>query len=168
MLIRRKANMIRQFQEKDLQTVVQINRCCLPENYPDSFFLYIFNSFPEGFLVVEKDDKIIGYIMTRIEYGKSNYSKFRLVKKGHIISVAILPLYQKQGYGKQLLIKALIEMKKKDANECFLEVRRSNEIAHLLYESLNFNVIKELKKYYTDNESADLMCIIIPDFTNSS
>lgn len=155
--------MIRQFQDEDLQSVVHINRACLPENYPESFFRYIFNSFPEGFLVVEIENEIIGYIMTRIEYGKSNYSKFRLVKKGHIISLAVLPEYQKQGYGKKLLNNALIEMKKKEANECFLEVRKSNDIAHLLYQSLNFEKIKELKKYYADNESADLMSIVIPD-----
>ena len=55
---------IRPFKPADLSRVVRINQVCLPENYPESFFLLIYSSFPEGFLVAESSD-IDGYTDAR-------------------------------------------------------------------------------------------------------
>ena len=152
---------IRQFSPySDLQTVTKINRTTLPENYPDSFYLLIFSSFPDGFFVAEDASKhIVAYTMNRIETGLSNFSRLRRVKKGHVISIAVLPQARRRGLGLKLMQLALSEMKKMDASECYLEVRCSNNPAIDLYEGMGFQIIKTLKKYYSDNESAYLMAI---------
>lgn len=152
--------LLRQFRPGDLQKITRINRATLPENYPDSFFLLINSSFPQGFLVAEDErNHVIGYTMNRIETGLSSFSRLRRVKKGHIISIAVLPANRRFGIGQKLMNAALEEMIKMGAIECFLEVRESNYPAILMYEKKGFEKIKKLKKYYSDNESAWLMAM---------
>jgi ribosomal-protein-alanine N-acetyltransferase len=148
----------REFTIKDLDEVVTINKKCLPENYPSGFFIDIYERFPKSFLVSEiiKSKEVIGYIMGRIERGLSNYG-FRLTKKGHIVSVAVLHEYRKNGVGYDLVSKSLKAMGDYGASEFVLEVRESNTPAIALYKKLNFENSKTLKGYYSDGEDAYLM-----------
>ena len=150
---------IRQFSPStDLQKVIRVNKSTLPENYYDSFFLLTYSSFPEGFLVCEDEQKeIVAYTMNRIETGLSNFSRLKRVKKGHVISIAVMAHARRNKIGRKLMELALEEMRNGDAAECFLEVRCSNDPAINMYESLGFEKIKILKKYYSDEESAYLM-----------
>ncbi len=148
----------RQFQERDLNQVVTINRACLPEHYPPRYFLYIYSSLPKAFRVAVVNGKVVGYTMGRIVSGISCFSHFRRVKKGHTISIAVLPQYRRMGIGSRLLLESVAEMKAAGATETYLEVRVSNITAIKLYQKLGYEIVKELKKYYMDNESAYLMC----------
>lgn len=150
---------IRQFSpSSDLQKVTRINRNTLPENYPDSFFLLVYSSFPEGFLVCENENKeIVAYTMNRIETGLSNFSRLKRVKKGHVISIAVMTHARRHKIGQKLMELALEEMRNHDASECFLEVRCSNDPAISMYEGLSFEKVKVLKRYYSDEEFAYLM-----------
>ncbi|MFW9795254.1 MAG: GNAT family N-acetyltransferase, partial [Candidatus Thorarchaeota archaeon] len=80
---------LRQFHPDDIKNVVSINQRCLPENYPDQFFLGLHYHAPQAFFVAEIEGEVIGYIMCRIERGISSFGRFP-VKKGHIVSVAVL------------------------------------------------------------------------------
>ena len=62
------------------------------------------------FLVAEENNKIIGYIKCSIF---QNYPIFQIKKKGHIETLYILPEYQKKGFGKKLVEKALKWFKSK-------------------------------------------------------
>jgi ribosomal-protein-alanine N-acetyltransferase len=148
----------REFTIKDLDQVITINKKCLPENYPSGFFIDIYERFPKSFLVSEivKSKEVIGYIMGRIERGLSNYG-FRLTKKGHIVSVAVLHEYRKNGVGYDLVSKSLEAMRDYGAAEIVLEVRESNIAAIALYKKLTFENSKTLKGYYSDGEDAYLM-----------
>lgn len=148
----------REFTIKDLDQVITINKKCLPENYPGGFFIDIYERFPKSFLVSEivKSKEVIGYIMGRIERGLSNYG-FRLTKKGHIVSVAVLHEYRKNGVGYDLVSKSLEAMRDYGASEFVLEVRESNIAAIALYKKLGFENSKTLKGYYSDGEDAYLM-----------
>ena len=155
------ASSVRQFQSEDLPQVTRINQTCLPENYPDSFFLMIFSSFPEGFLLAELDGEIVGYTMNRIEIGSPSVSShkwpLKRIKKGHVISIAVFPYARRNGIGQLLMKEAIDKMVKQGAEECFLEVRVSNNPAITMYENLGFSRVKTLKRYYSDNEDAFLM-----------
>jgi len=48
-------------------------------------------------------------------------------------------------------------MKKKSANESYLEVRVSNQSAVQLYEELGYKVTGKLEAYYRDGEPAYVM-----------
>ncbi len=147
---------IRQFQREDIRAVVNINKSCLPENYPDQFFLGLHHHAPKSFLVAECDDEVCGYIMCRIERGISSFKKAP-VKKGHIVSVAVRHEYRNKGIGTQLIRAAIEGMREYGASEFFLEVRKTNEAAIAVYENLSFEIKRVLKGYYRDGEDAYLM-----------
>lgn len=147
---------IRQFRPEDLNTVIWINKTCLPENYSPSFFMHHYYAHPKAFLVAEVNEKIVGYIICRIEFGLSNL-KFGLAKKGHVISIAVLPEYRRRGIGESLMRKAMEAMKEYGATEFYLEVRVSNIPAINLYKKLNYKIIKRIIGYYLDGEDAYVM-----------
>lgn len=133
---------------------MRINRICLPENYSPYFFLEIHEKLPLGFLVVEEDGKPVGYIMCRIELGGSHFKRFGLAKKGHVVSLAVLPEHRRRGIATALMKEATLNLRKEGAGECFLEVRVSNEPALELYRSLGFTEVSRLRSYYLDGEDA--------------
>lgn len=148
---------LRRFREEDLEQVIYINRTCLPENYSPYFFLELYTHHPETFLVAEVDKKVVGYIMCRIETGLSGFS---LIKRGHVISIAVLPGYRRMGIGETLLreaIRAMVEHY--GAKECYLEVRVSNTPAINLYKKVGFEIERIIRGYYADGENAYLMRI---------
>ncbi|MCS7095603.1 MAG: ribosomal protein S18-alanine N-acetyltransferase [Nitrososphaerota archaeon] len=148
---------LRKFNPKDLDRVVYINRTCLPENYIDQFFLDLHERFPETFIVAEVDDEIVGYIMCRIEMGLSNYGLGGFIKKGHVVSLAVMPQYRRMGIGYALVYKAMEGMRVYNAKQCYLEVRVSNIPAINLYTKLGFKIARVIRGYYSDGEDAYLM-----------
>ncbi|MEM2092807.1 MAG: ribosomal protein S18-alanine N-acetyltransferase [Candidatus Bathyarchaeia archaeon] len=148
---------MRKFNPKDLDRVVYINRTCLPENYIDQFFLDLHERFPETFIVAEVDDEIVGYIMCRIEVGLSNYGLGGFIKKGHVVSLAVMPQCRRMGIGHALVSKAMEGMRLYNAKQCYLEVRVSNIPAINLYTKLGFKIARVIRGYYSDGEDAYLM-----------
>ena len=147
---------IRQFHPDDIKPVVSINQRCLPENYPDQFFMGLHYHAPKAFFVAEYDGEIVGYIMCRIERGISGFGK-RPVKKGHIVSVAVLRTLRKKGIGTALITAGMEGMAEYGASEFYLEVRKTNEDALTVYQKLGYTVRRVLKGYYRDGEDAYLM-----------
>ncbi len=141
----------------DIPEVIKVNMATLPEHYSDYFYYEILSEFPETFLVAELGDVVVGYIMCRIEYGFSHLRRFGLSKKGHIVSVAVLPEHRGRGVGTRLIEQAQGEMVKKSVKEVYLEVRVSNNQGISLYERLNYRRVTRLEGYYRDGEAAYLM-----------
>jgi len=148
---------LRQFTPADLDGVVSINRICLPENYASYFFMDIFNTLPETFVVAEAQGLVIGYIMCRMEHGFSDLRKLRFAKKGHIISVAVMPNYRNQGIASSLVEQALSGLSALDADECYLEVRINNDPAINLYKKIGFEITRRISRYYYDGSDAYVM-----------
>lgn len=148
---------IREFRPEDLERVIEINRKCLPENYPPYFFMMQYYNCPKAFLVAEMHNEIVGYIMCRVEHGLSNFG-IGVARKGHIVSIAVMPYARRKGIGKSLMIKAMENLKKEyNVDEYFLEVRVSNKPAISLYKKLGYKIVKVIKGYYLDGEDAYLM-----------
>lgn len=141
-----------------MDAVKRINKTCLPENYPKFFFVEIWKNFPEGFNVAEteKGERVVGYCMSRIEKGFSNFG-FGITKKGHIISIAVLKEHRRRGIAYQLMESVTDALRMKNIQEIFLEVRESNQSAINLYQKLGYQQIKISKRYYHDGESAIIM-----------
>ncbi len=148
---------LRKFVPNDLQNVMQINRVCLPENYTDFFFMDLHQRFPETFIVAEENGEIAGYIMCRIEVGLSNYGFGGLVKKGHVVSIAVMPQYRRKGVAQAVINRALEGMQYYKAKQCFLEVRVTNDAGISLYKKLGFEVTRTINGYYSDGEDAYVM-----------
>jgi ribosomal-protein-alanine N-acetyltransferase len=148
---------LRQFTPADLEAVMATNRVCLPENYAPYFFMDTFTTLPETFIVAESQGRVSGYIMCRIEHGFSDLKKLRFAKKGHIISVAVMPDYRKQGIAYSLVEQALSALTALHADECYLEVRASNDPAIKLYNKMGFDTTRTIPRYYFDGSDAFVM-----------
>jgi ribosomal-protein-alanine N-acetyltransferase len=147
----------------DIIPVMEINLRTLPEHYSDYFYESLLEELPEAFIVAEISGKMVGYIMCKIEHGFSNFKKLGFVKKGHVVSVAVIDEHRRKGYGSVLVDEAVKGVKTIQGSELYLEVRCSNNDAVRLYEKLGFSIIQRLKAYYRDGEDAYVMAI---DFTS--
>ena len=154
---------IRRCESSDLISVMEINMKTLPEHYSDYFYESLLSDLPEAFIVAEIHGKYVGYIMCKTEFGFSNFKKLGFVKKGHVVSVAVLDEYRNKGIGKALIEESNLGVKLRQCVEMYLEVRCSNNDAVKLYENLGYIVKQRLRSYYRDGEDAYLMVI---EFSN--
>ena len=143
----------------DIIPVIEINLKTLPEHYSDYFYESLLEELPEAFIVAEISGKIVGYIMCKMEHGFSNFKKLGFVKKGHVVSVAVVDEHRGKGFGSVLVNEAINGVKIRQCSELYLEVRCSNNDAVRLYEKLGFSTIQRLKAYYRDGEDAYVMAI---------
>ena len=153
---------VRRFNPSDLSGVIRINRECLPENYTTLFFMNLHKRFPATFIVAEVNGEIVGYIMCRIETGIPSFKRLGITKKGHVISIAVLPEHQRKGIAYALMLEAIQAMMNYKAKECYLEVRTSNSPAVELYNKLEFETVRTIRDYYADGEGAFLMARQLP------
>jgi len=150
---------LRKFTMDDLPAVTRINQVCLPENYTDYFFADLARRFPDAFIVAQSNAGIVGYIMCRIEVGLSNFGLGGIIKKGHIVSVAVMPEQRRRGVGEALVKKGMEGMRKYGAKQCYLEVRITNEAAVDLYKKLGMQVTRTVHGYYADGEDDYVMTV---------
>lgn len=148
---------VRRCDAEDMPAVIQINMTTLPEHYTDSFYYDILREFPDTFLVAELGGEIVGYVMSRIEYGFSYLRRLGLARRGHIVSIAVKEEHRSKGVGTALVLSSHEEIAKKTATECYLEVRISNGSAIRLYEKLGYRKTGSLEAYYRDGEAAYVM-----------
>jgi ribosomal-protein-alanine N-acetyltransferase len=85
------------------------------------------------------EEKLIGFFLAR-----SIYENLEILKLG------VFPICQRQGIGTQLMETAYAEGIRRGCSRCFLEVRRSNQIAIQFYYNHNFRIAGTRINYYTD------------------
>jgi ribosomal-protein-alanine N-acetyltransferase len=133
----------------DLPDIMRIEHQSFREQYPRGVFLMFLENNPETFLVAEYNGKVIGYVMG---YLKPDF-------EGHVMSIAVDPVYRGNGIGKMLMIAVIDKLIKLGARYIGLEVRVSNERAIKLYERLGFKKLKRIISYYSDGEDAYYMVL---------
>jgi len=148
---------LQKFTPDNLQEIMQINRACLPENYTDMFFMDLHKRFSETFIVAEDNGEIVGYIMCRIEVGLSNFKLGGLVRKGHVVSIAVMPKCRRKGVATALIKAAMEGMGHYKGKQIFLEVRVTNNVGIDLYKKLGLEVTRTISGYYSDGEDAYVM-----------
>jgi len=150
---------LRRCELSDIISVMEINLRTLPEHYSDYFYESLLEELPEAFVVAEISGKIVGYIMCKMEHGFSNFKKLGFVKKGHVVSIAVINEHRSKGFGSALVNESITGVKIRQCSELYLEVRCSNNDAVRLYEKLGFSITQKLKAYYRDGEDAYVMAI---------
>jgi ribosomal-protein-alanine N-acetyltransferase len=150
---------IRRAESSDLISVMEINLKTLPEHYSDYFYESLLAELPEAFIVAEIGGKHVGYIMCKTEFGFSNFKKLGFVKKGHVVSIAVVEEHRRKGIGNALVEESVNGVNLRKCDEFYLEVRCSNTDAVRLYEKMGFEIRQQLNAYYRDGEDAYLMAI---------
>lgn len=151
--------LIRRCTLDDLEGVIEVNEQELPEDYPYFFYKSILEKYSDAFLVAcpkDNPEKIVGYVMWRVERAPS-VSSLRLIKKGHLVSIAVSKKFRRQRIGTSLLAKSMPAISKFNIKEFVLEVRISNYSAINLYEDFKYRTVKVKENYYRDGEDAYFM-----------
>jgi [ribosomal protein S18]-alanine N-acetyltransferase len=127
--------------EPILKRLLSIEHACFSDPWSEAMFVV---SEMEGIIIAEAGDETVGFAC--FQYFLDEY---------HILNVAVLPGYRKQGIGRQLMGWMLNHLE--DTRDFYLEVREGNNAAISLYEDMGFRVIGERKEYYRDKETALVM-----------
>ncbi len=132
---------VKSLSESVLKHVLAIEHACFSDPWSPAMFVV---SKMEGIITAEKDSEMVGF---------GCFQHF--LDECHILNVAVLPAFRKQGIGKQLVTWMFTWLP--GAKDFYLEVREGNRAAISLYESMGFQIIGEREEYYQDKETALVM-----------
>src|SRR5262245_55105963 len=91
-----------------------------------------------------------------------------VVDELHVLSVATLPLFRRQGMARALLAHAIGFARDQKVRTVLLEVRRSNATAIRLYRGFGFSATALRPRYYADNfEDAVEMSLVLDPATGA-
>lgn len=127
--------------ESVLRHILAIEHACFPDPWSPAMFVA---SEIEGIITAEKEGEIVGFACFQ-----------HFLDECHILNVAVLPAFRKQGIGGKLVEWMLTRLA--EAKDFFLEVRENNDTAISLYRSMGFQIIGERKEYYRNKENALIM-----------
>jgi ribosomal protein S18 acetylase RimI-like enzyme len=127
-----------------------IHQKVLPVNYCEAIYDVIKDGIgAHGELLYLYDDTAVGEICWRIEEVDG-------LKKLYIMTIGVLPVYQKKGLGKYLLEHAISEAQKRGVIiEVYLHVHEENRGGQEFYERLGFHRGQIEIGYYTSLENGN-------------
>ena len=128
-------------------SVIKIAAKNLTENYNPSLFNYFYETFPQGFIVAEKNHKIIGFIVG-IPLG---------IENAKILMIAVIESQRKQNIGTKLLNEFLKQTYLLNIKNIELEVKTDNKKAIKFYQKHGFKITEKLNKFYQNGEDAYTM-----------
>jgi len=132
---------VRNVAPDDIYKVIELEYQNFDYPYPPEIINFLFESYGDTFLVVEKDMDIIGFAIG-----------IEQKKEGHILVIAIRDGFKRMGIGTFLMKKLIDVYEKKGINKLKLEVRTSNIAAISMYRKLGFKITNKLKHYYENGE----------------
>ena len=105
--------------------------------------------------VMEQEGVLIAYGIMSVAVGEA-----------HVLNVAVDPLCQGQGRGREMLMHLLQTGKRHGAETAFLEVRPSNQIAIRLYETAGFHQVGLRQDYYPSDTGREDAVIMARDLSD--
>jgi ribosomal-protein-alanine N-acetyltransferase len=141
----------RPFSPTDIKFITKIVKRSLGEMYPPSLYLTVHNLWREGFLVIQDDGEISGFVAA-VPSGP---------KVARVLMLAVLPEKRKRSLGQRLMSDLYSNCLEKGFDTVILEVRKSNKDAVAFYERLGFSLNGEIKEFYTNGEDAYKMMKIL-------
>ncbi len=143
--------------DPDLEQVLEIERASFPHPWLEQHFrdeINSVNAFPLS--AFDSEGRLAGYICP-----------LQVVDEGHILNVAVDPLFRGKGVGRMLVQRVLDDCRMNGASFVSLEVRVSNSTAISLYSRLGFTVTGKRKQYYENGEDAIMMEYIFRPWNQS-
>lgn len=121
---------MRTYRDSDKNSVIEVwHKCGLiyPQNNPENDIQLKMEFQPDLFIVGETGGELIAAMMI-------GYDGHR----GWINYLGVLPLYQKKGYGKEMVLFGLEKLKQLGCPKVNLQVRESNLSVIKFYEDIGF------------------------------
>lgn len=140
---------LRLAQRDDIPAMVDIERSVYDGQAPwreQDFLSEIVRFGRRLYVVLAYEGQPIGFVGSAYWREKSDL---------HITNIAVLPIWQNQGFGAELIQEIETTARQMGLATLSLEVRRSNTAAQRLYERLGFRVTSVKPRYYHgDHEDA--------------
>ncbi|MFK9094384.1 ribosomal protein S18-alanine N-acetyltransferase [Bacillus salipaludis] len=137
----------RQMREEDIDQVLEVEHASFTLPWSrEAFYNELYNNKFAVYIVLEEDDRIIGYCGTWV-----------VIDEAHVTNVAILPSYRGKKLGEALMSKLMSVSREMGARTMTLEVRVTNHVAQSLYRKLGFQNGGIRKNYYSDNQEDALI-----------
>ena len=130
---------LHQFEEGDLDSLMDFLDDNLTENYRKEVFLNIKKKWPEGFLLIKDQHKIIGVGCGAILPNE----------KLRVLIIALEKEYQGRGLGTKLMDQMISAAKIFGITKVTLEVRKDSQAINF-YRKLGFSSVDVLPCYYQD------------------
>ncbi|UCR82722.1 ribosomal protein S18-alanine N-acetyltransferase [Pseudomonas chlororaphis] len=125
----------RQATEADLDAILKIEYAAFSHPWTRGIFTDALKSY-EVWLMFEGRQQV-GHGVIQV-----------IIDEAHLLNITVKPENQGRGLGLRLLEELMKRAYQKDARECFLEVRSSNQTAYRLYERYGFNEVGRRRDYY--------------------
>ncbi len=139
----------REIQSADMDEIMTIERNSFASPWSARFFLDEIRVSCAKFVLAEVEGRVVGYVIY-----------WQLPKEVDIHNLAVHPGYRRQGIGRSLLTSAIDNAKGQGSNRVTLEVRKSNQAAQQLYQSLGFAARGVRKGYYSDDGEDALVMVL--------
>lgn len=133
---------IRKFKPNDFLPLIKLSYETLPEQYNPHVFLQVYEACPQGLLVAEHNQQIIGFIM-----GAKTQDN-----KAVILTLSVAPDQRRKGIGSTLLQRFLKEMALQGIKKTELQVRVDNTTAIKFYKKHGFKITDTLPAFYENNK----------------
>jgi [ribosomal protein S18]-alanine N-acetyltransferase len=137
----------RYMKEEDIDQILEVEYASFTTPWSrEAFYNEIYNNKFAVYLVLEEDQKIVGYCGAWI-----------VIDEAHVTNIAVLPAYRGKKLGEALLRKMISVAEEMGARSMTLEVRVTNHAAQSLYRKLGFQDGGIRKNYYSDNQEDALV-----------
>ena len=131
--------------KEDLEQVSTMEAACFSIPWSKKSFEENLNRSDAVYVVARDGDKVLGYC-----------GAYVILNEADINQVAVEPLHRKKGVGGKMLAALLDKLGKAGADAVTLEVRKSNEAAIALYESMGF-VTEGIRKNFYEKPVEDAL-----------
>ena len=139
-----KAHKMRLFKPSDIDRILQIEQASFSlDAFSERTFLGMARRFPDLFIVVETDNKIVGYIIA-----------CNLGGKGHVVSMGVDPRYRRKSIGSILANFVFEKLKASGIKMVELEVHVTNEEGTGFWKHLGFLPLRVIRDYYGNGKDA--------------
>jgi ribosomal-protein-alanine N-acetyltransferase len=130
----------------DLDDLVALEKICFPHAWTEQQFWLCLKQKQYYIFGLKKKDELAAYL-----------SFFNVADEMEILKLAVHPAHRCKGLGKRLLWLVLQNCIKMGIEQAYLEVRRSNTAALVLYTGFGFIQTGTRKGYYPDNKEDALI-----------
>ena len=116
-------------------------KCFDQEAFSKRQIAYLLTDYNTIALAARTNNEIAGFIIAQVEVEENTVF-------GHVITINVTPNFRRQKIATKMLHEIESLLKQKGISECRLEVREDNHVAIKLYQTMGYQIVGKLERYY--------------------